>query len=511
MTPISPANRYDTDLEGRFEAREDDWRNGAVTYQVLVDRYAPAANLGAKQHLYPAPKRLREWSELPRQGHYLEEARVWSHEVDFWGGDLPSLRARLQHIIDLGADVLYLNPICHAYTNHKYDALDYAEVSPEYGTRQDVKALAEDLHRHGMKLVLDGVFNHMGRNAPRFQEAKANPASPWRNWFIFGESMPGGARSWMQAENLPELNMEHPAVQAWLWGDRDSVVRGYLRDGVDGWRLDVAHDIGMDLLHALTQAAHEEKPGSLVVGELWNWPKEWFPAVDGVMNFSLREVILRCLGGRMTPTLALRMIGRMVAECGVEPLLKSWLMLDNHDTIRLANALPDERARRMAQVLQFTLPCAPNLYYGSELGMEGGADPEMRAPMRWDLVHEHNTTLQWTKQLIALRRRQRALRVGDWRAIECERLLAFERHTDRVGETVIVLANPSNEPVTETVLVANSKLMNNSPVNDLLHPERGHTPFLAGLLEVSLQPWETRLLQPNTQAERGYTTYKRVR
>ncbi|MFN5724005.1 MAG: alpha-amylase family glycosyl hydrolase, partial [Betaproteobacteria bacterium] len=265
MTPISPANRYDTDLEGRFEAREDDWRNGAVTYQVLVDRYAPAANLGAKQHLYPAPKRLREWSELPRQGHYLEEARVWSHEVDFWGGDLPSLRARLQHIIDLGADVLYLNPICHAYTNHKYDALDYAEVSPEYGTRQDVKALAEDLHRHGMKLVLDGVFNHMGRNAPRFQEAKANPASPWRNWFIFGEGMPGGARSWMQAENLPELNMEHPAVQAWLWGDRDSVVRGYLRDGVDGWRLDVAHDIGMDLLHALTQAAHEEKPGSLVV------------------------------------------------------------------------------------------------------------------------------------------------------------------------------------------------------------------------------------------------------
>jgi len=128
MTPISPANRYDTDLEGRFEAREDDWRNGAVTYQVLVDRYAPAANLGAKQHLYPAPKRLREWSELPRQGHYLEEARVRSHEVDFWGGDLPSLRARLQHIIDLGADVLYLNPICHAYTNHKYDALDYAEV-----------------------------------------------------------------------------------------------------------------------------------------------------------------------------------------------------------------------------------------------------------------------------------------------------------------------------------------------------------------------------------------------
>lgn len=505
------ANHFDAESAGRYEAREADWRNGAVTYQVLVDRYAPSANLEAKRHLYPAPKRLRSWDELPRQGHFLDEARLWSHEVDFWGGDLQSLRNRLGHIVELGADVLYLNPICEAFTNHKYDALDYKTVSPEYGTREDVKALAAELHRHGMKLVLDGVFNHMGRNAPRFQDARANRSSPWRDWFIFDEQMPGGARSWMQAENLPELNMENPAVQADLWGDVDSVVRGYLRDGVDGWRLDVAHDIGMDLLHALTQAAHEEKPGSLVVGELWNWPKEWFPSVDGVMNFSLREIILRCLSGRLQPATATRMIARMVQECGVEPLLKSWLMLDNHDTIRLTHALPDERARRMAQLLQFTLPCAPNLYYGSELGMTGGADPEMRAPMRWDLVTDDNPTLQWTRTLMTLRRSQRALRVGDWRAAECERLLAFERHTDRVGETVLVLANPSDEVVEQDVLFANSKLMNNSPIRDLLQPERSHKPFVAGFLEVSLQPWEVRLLQPDVQPHQGYTTYKRVR
>ncbi len=505
------ANRYNAQCQGRYEAREADWRNGAVTYQVLVDRYAPSSRLEEKRHLYPAPKTLRAWHELPRQGYFLEDARLWSHEIEFWGGDLRSLCERLDHIVRLGADVLYLNPICRAYTNHKYDALDYAEVSPEYGTRQDVRNLAEELHRHGMKLVLDGVFNHMGRNAPRFQEALHHPDSPWREWFIFDKTMPGGARSWMQAENLPELNMEHPAVQAHLWGAPDSIVRSYLRDGVDGWRLDVAHDIGMDLLHALTQAAHDEKPGSLVVGELWNWPKEWFPAVDGVMNFSLREIILRCLSGRLQPATALRMIGRMVAECGIEPLLKSWLMLDNHDTIRLTNALPDERARRMAQLLQFTLPAAPNLYYGSELGMDGGADPEMRAPMRWDLVTDDNPTLRWTRQLMALRRSQRALRVGDWRAADSDRLLAFERHTDRVGETVLVVANPSDESVEQDVLFANSKLMNNSPIKDLLDPGRPQKPFVAGFLEVSLGPWEVRVLQPDVQPERGYTTYKRVR
>lgn len=508
---MTTANLFDQRVQGRYEAREADWRHGAVTYQVLVDRFAPSADLPAKRHLYPAPKRLRGWDELPRQGHFLEDVRLWSHEIDFWGGDLQSLRSRLDHVQQLGADVLYLNPICHAYTNHKYDALDYRRISPEYGTREDLKALADDVHRRGMRLMLDGVFNHMGRQAPLFQEALNNPASPHREWFIFDEALPGGARSWMEAENLPELNMEHPAVQADLWDAPDSVVRGYLRDGVDGWRLDVAHDIGMDLLQALTRAAHGEKPGSLVVGELWNWPKEWFPAVDGVMNFTLREIILRTVDGRLAPRLATRMIARMVQECGEDHLLKSWLMLDNHDTIRLATALPDERARRMAQVLQFTLPAAPNLYYGSEVGMEGGADPEMRAPMRWDRVAEDNPTLQWTRRLITLRRSQRALRVGDWRAVESDRLLAFERHTDRVGETVIVLANPSDEPVQETVLVANSKLMNNSPVKDLLVPERGHAPFLAGLLEVHLEPWETRLLQPDVEPRRGYTTYKRVR
>ena len=511
MTSHFPANRYDQACQGRYEAREADWRNGAITYQVLVDRFAASHDLQAKRHLYPEPKRLRDWSELPGPGHYREDVRLWSHEIDFWGGDLRSLRERLDHVQQLGADVLYLNPICLAYTNHKYDALDYEAVSPEYGSRQDVIDLAGELHRRGMRLVLDGVFNHMGRNAPRFQDARARLDSPWRDWFIFDDGMPGGARSWMEAENLPELNMENPAVQAHLWVEPDSVVRRWLREGVDGWRLDVAHDIGMDLLHALTQAAHEEKPGSLIVGELWNWPKEWFPAVDGVMNFTLRDVVLRVLDGRVPVQQALRMMARLVDECGVEPLLKSWLMLDNHDTVRLTDALPDARARRMAQALQFTLPGAPNLYYGSELGMTGGADPAMRAPMRWDLATEDNPTLQWTRQLIALRKSQRALRVGDWRAVESHRLLAFERHTDRVGETVLVLANPSDESITETVLVANSKLMNNSPIRDLLEPTRHQAPFVAGLLELTLEPWEVRILQPDVAPRRGYTTYKRVR
>ena len=148
------ANRFDRAVAGIYEAREADWRNGAVVYQVLVDRFAPSADLAAKQHLYPAPKRLRSWDEVPAKGKYLKDHKLWSHEIDFWGGDLASTAARLDYVVELGADVLYLNPICLAYTNHKYDALDYLDISPEYGTREDVKRLAEDLHARGLKLVL---------------------------------------------------------------------------------------------------------------------------------------------------------------------------------------------------------------------------------------------------------------------------------------------------------------------------------------------------------------------
>ncbi|MBT9488907.1 MAG: glycoside hydrolase family 13 protein [Rubrivivax sp.] len=501
-------NRFDEAAAGVYAQREADWRNGALVYQVLPDRFAPAADLDAKRHLYPAPKVLRRWDELPQRGTYLDSARLWSHEIQFWGGDLKSVASKLDHVQQLGADVLYLNPIHLAYTNHKYDAFDYQAVSPEFGTRDDVKALAKNVDARGMKLVLDGVFNHMGRNAPKFKDALANAQSPWRDWFYIGPQYQSGARVWWLAENLPEINLENPAVRAHVYAGQDSVVRSYLRDGVDGWRLDVAVDIGFEQLHALTQAAHAEKPGSLVVGEIANYPKEWFPAVDGVMNFTLREIILRVADRRLEPALAVQMMDRMVRESGTENLLKSWLMLDNHDTPRIATALPDVAQRRLAQVLQFTLPGAPNLYYGSEVGMPGGDDPEMRAPMRWDQVNDANPTYAWTKKLIALRKAQRALRVGDFRTVTSHKLLAFERHTDRARDTVVVVANPGATTVSETVMVANSKLMNVWSMVDQLSGEK--VKITTGLLDLTLPPGAVRVLVPELSPGGGYSAYKRV-
>ncbi len=498
--------------DGPFEARERDWRNGAIVYQVIVDRFAPSATLDAKRALYPPPKTLRGWHEQPAAGPYLAEHRVAAHELDFWGGDLASLAGKLDHVQQLGAEVLYLNPIHLAWTNHKYDALDFQTTSPGYGSRDDFKRLADDAHRRGLKVVLDGVFNHMGRQAPIFQQALADAHSPWRGWFHIGPQYAGGSRSWTGFQNLPELNLENPAVRDQLWNSPDSVLRSWLRDGADGWRLDTAFELGHAFLRELTDAAHREKPDALVVGEIVNYPDAWLRSIDAVMNFTLRDIVLNLASGDVAPAAASRMTARLVQDAGIEPMLKSWLVIDNHDIPLIATQLPDPAQRRLVQTLQFTLPGAPNLYYGAELGMTGGADPANRGPMRWDLVRDDNAELAWVRHLIALRKAHRALRVGDFHAIDAEHLYAFERRTDRALDTRIVVVNPGPQRVRERLMVTNAHLMDDTPMVDLLGLVSALAPvyFGPGFITVDLPPRGVVVLQPRPKDLGGYSRYKRV-
>lgn len=502
---------------GRYAAREADWRCGALVYQVLVDRFAPPADAAAKAALYAPPRRLRAWHDRPSAGRFLPDEQVWSHELDFWGGDLAGVRQKLDHLDALGVDVLYLNPIHPAFTNHKYDALDYAGVSPEYGSAEDLAALAEALHARGRRLMLDGVFNHVGRRSARFADAQANAQSEWRDWFSFDATLPGGARSWWRAPNLPELNLEHAPAFAHVL----DIVRGALEGppgrpqaGIDGWRLDVAYDLGPALLARLRAAAHAARPGSWVLGEIPNWPTGWVQsgAVDGTLLFGVRRLLIELCAGRLAPARFTRQFGRLADELGIDALLRCWLYLDNHDTPRLAHALPDERARRLARLLQYTLPGAPNVYYGAEVDDEGGDDPAMRAPMRWDRVAQGHPMLALLQQLGALRRGLRALRIGELRWADSERLVAFERVTDRAADTVLVLANPGPEPVSETVVVPDPWLMDGVPwvVHVALGEGGSAAPAHAGFVDVRLPPFGALLLQPVTAPQGGYTPYKRI-
>ena len=480
---------------------------GRIVYQIIVDRFVPSQNLEGKKHLYDYPRSLKSWDTLPKGGHFMPDAKYWSHELEFYGGDLKSLMKKLDYLKALDIDMLYLNPIFESLSNHKYDASEYLKISPEYGDMHDLKALAEALHNQNQRLILDGVFNHMGVNSPYFQSA-LDESSPYRSWFYFGESYPEGVRLWADAKSLPELNLENDAVKDYIYRKDQSVIKSYLKQGVDGFRLDVAFDIGYDILKDLTNHAHQEKNTSLIVGETWNYPKRWLNAMDGVMNFTLREIVFHMVEQRFTPAQVNTLLEKMVSDCGVDGLLKSWNILDNHDTVRLSHRL-NEANQALAEVIQFTFPGSPNLYYGSELGMTGANDPENRAPMDWDLHTENSKRLQWIKQLIRIHKQEKALMVGDYLPMLSSKLVSYERHTDDVSDTVLVILNPTDDVVEDHILIPDSSLMNYSKFEVILGNAE-EVSLLAGLLHVKLQPKSFVLLKPITKPEKSYTPYKRV-
>jgi len=189
--------------------------------------------------------------------------------------------------------------------------------------------------------------------------------------------------------------------------------------------------------------------------------------------------------------------------------LKSWLVLDNHVTGRLNTDLPQQWQQRMAQILQFALPGSPCVCYGVELGLSGGADPEQRGPFRWDHAKAGNPYFDWFQDLVEMRRNARALKIGDFRLLGSESLLAFQRFTNHVAETRIVVANPLANPVNDLVSVRDARIMNHTVFKDVFSAAEVVTDTGSLLLSVPAQT--TWVLRPETTQSGDYTPYKRIR
>ena len=188
----------------------------------------------------------------------------------------------------------------------------------------------------------------------------------------------------------------------------------------------------------------------------------------------------------------------------------SWLVLDNHDVPRISHDLPEHWQQKLAQVMQFTLPGSPNLYYGTELGMSGGGDPENRSPMRWDLVKEGNDALNWMLKLVHIHKKNRALRIGEYRSMVSTQLLAYERYTDKIDETIMVFINPHDKAVSEHVMLRNSRIMASSNAINLLDENAPKQRMGPGFLHVTLPARNAAIYKLEPQSKNAYSNYKRI-
>ncbi|MBI6545321.1 MAG: glycoside hydrolase family 13 protein [Cyanobacteria bacterium NC_groundwater_1444_Ag_S-0.65um_54_12] len=433
-----------------------EWAKDAVFYQIFPERFA---NGDRKND----PPDTQSWGGNPTY-------------FNFFGGDLKGIRQNLDYLQDLGVTALYLNPIFESPSNHKYNTSEYLRIDPSFGTMADFQALVADLHRRKMRIVLDGVFNHSGDTFWAFQEASASgPTSRYWTWYNFhGFPVVSNPKpnydSWWGFGQLPKLNYNNPAVPNYVL---DQVVDFWTRQGIDGWRLDVPNEITLPTFwSAFRQKVRSINPEAYLVGEIWDDPKPWLGnKFDATMNYLLRNELLAFVANRQKSVDAFdAALASQRANTGSATNVM-FNILDSHDTPRFRyDASEDITRLRIAALLQLTYPGTPVIYYGDEIGMTGGKDPDNRRCFDWNRSRWDQETWRFYQQLIKIRKSHPALRDG-W-------LHTVLRHNDKGlyvyhrswfgKDRVMVVINNSGSKQELTVPVGAKEFAEGTKLQDLL-------------------------------------------
>jgi glycosidase len=434
------------------EVHTPDWVKHAVFYQIFPDRFAKSAAL-------PKPRNLEAWDAPPTIEGYK-------------GGDLLGVVEHLDHIQDLGVSAIYFTPIFQSASNHRYHTHDYYQVDPLLGGNKAFATLLDECHRRGLKVVLDGVFNHASRGFFQFNDILENgPHSPWIDWFTvedwplspYDGSKPANYLGWVGNRALPKLNTDNPEVREFIM----QVAEFWIRQGIDGWRLDVPFEIRTEGFWAeFRQRVKAINPEAYIVGEIWYDSRPWLQGdqFDAVMNYLFTESAMAFAGGPRV--LADQVVGRsyhpIPALTGTQYADKiDWLLalypweiqltqlnlLDSHDTARMISIVGGDTASvRLATLLQMTYPGAPSIYYGDEIGLPGtNFDPDTRRGMPWDQPESWDMDLlAYHKQLIAMRKAHPALRTGAYHRLYADDVSYTFARTDE-AEALLVAANTGEE------------------------------------------------------------------
>ena len=457
------------------------WFGEGTCYQIFPDRFRrsripdPGGMVGGRS-VHAA------WQEEPE---YRPDARGEVRNRDFFGGDLKGVLEQLPYLQSLGVETLYFNPIFEAAENHRYGTADYEHVDPMLGCDADFSALCQAAHARGMRVILDGVFNHTGFVSRYFNGdgfypqpgAAQSRQSPYYPWFHF-QHWPDRFDSWWGIYTLPAVNEGEDSYRDYIIRGEHSIVRRWLQAGADGWRLDVADELPDDFIRELHQAVRAADPNAVVIGEVWEDGSTKIAYgvrrrhilgghCDGLMNYPFRNGLISFLLG--ADAACFRDAMETLRE-NYPPFAFASAMnfLGTHDTPRIltllgvgsdcrentkawrANFRMDAGQRalalarlRLGALVLFAFPGAPTIYYGDEAGMEGFEDPFNRRTFPWGA--EDKALTAWYAALGQARKSLLPLRRGDLRWLRAEgRVLAFSRTWE--GETVIAAVNAGDAP-----------------------------------------------------------------
>lgn len=460
------------------------WFGEGVTYNIFPDRFCRDRAPVQPEGEGVAERVLRQnWDDTPV---YQPDSNGEILNNDFFGGTLRGILQKLDYLESLYVRTIYLNPIFQAYSNHRYDTGDYKRIDPLLGCEKDFRELCAQAAKRGMRIVLDGVFNHTGYDSRYFnahgryqgEGAYQSQQSPYYDWYDF-QQWPDKYSSWWGIYTLPQTNETNESYLSYIIDDADSVVRRWLRLGASGWRLDVADELPDSFIARLNAAARREKPDAVIIGEVWedasnkiaySERRRYFQGgeLDSVMNYPLRDAILAYLGGGTAEHFAETM--ECIRENYPHDVFYSLMnIIGTHDTPRAltvlgitqeewklsreeraAFTLPPERIEsarkrlKLAAVLQFTMPGSPTIYYGDEVGLQGFEDPFNRRTFPWE--REDRDLLAFYRRLCMLRAESETLAKGELRFLRSNgSLLRYERRTAHAR--LVIMVNRGHQEV----------------------------------------------------------------
>ncbi len=433
-----------------MSAMTPQWVKDAIFYQIFPDRFAKSAHVEKPNH-------LETWDAPPTI-------------FGFKGGDLLGVVEHLDYLTDLGITAIYFNPIFQSTANHRYHTHDYFKVDPILGGNEAFKILLDEAHKRGIRIVIDGVFNHASRGFYQFNHALENgESSPYRDWFHYHDfpvrayENPINYEAWWGLAALPKFNTQNPQVREFIF----RVAEYWVRQGIDGWRLDVPAEIDDDeFWREFRRRVKAINPDTYIVGEIWHRADRWLQGdqFDAVMNYQFTRACLEFFVENIDRALiqesSYGLIQTISADEFMRTLtdLRTWYppaivqaqmnLLDSHDTARFVTiARGDVTALKLALLTMFGYVGAPTIYYGDEIAMEGARDPDCRRAMIWEPGVSGRAMLEYVKRLIALRKKFVALRRGAMTNLYANgKAFAFARHIE--NETVIIAVNAGREPVT---------------------------------------------------------------